>query len=119
MGALPKSNPNLFRPGCAPGPGRPPGMRNQLSEVFLQALASDFVEHGPAAIAKVLSERPHHYLSIVASLLPRQLHVERSSPFADLTDDELDQLERYLSASRAQSVQEINGRAAAIEPEKP
>ena len=111
MGALPKSNPNLFRPGCAPGPGRPPGMRNKLSEVFLQALASDFVEHGPAAIAKVRSERPHHYLSVIAGLMPRQLSVEKHSPFSDLSDAELDQLERYLSVSRAQQVTEINGKA--------
>jgi hypothetical protein len=99
MGTLRKSNPAAFKPGCAPGPGRPRGMRNRLSELALQALRDDFELHGPAVIEQVRRERPHHYLSIVASLLPRQLQVERTSPFSDLTDEELEQLEAYLRAS--------------------
>ena len=103
MTVVRKSN-GQFATGWPGGPGRPPGARNRLSEIALAALGADFAEHGAAVIAQVRRERPHHYLSIVVSLLPRQLHVERSSPFADLTDDELDQLERYLSASRTMSM---------------
>jgi hypothetical protein len=117
VAAVLKPHAGQFKPGN-PGGGRPLGSRNRLSEIALAALGEDFAEHGKAAIEKVRREKTHVYLQIVASLLPRQLHVERSSPFADLTDDELDQLERYLSASRAQSVTEINGKAVAIEPDK-
>lgn len=97
--------------GWSGGPGRPAGLRNKLSEPFLQALANDFREHGQAAIQRVRNERPDRYLAVIASLCPKELHVERSTPFSDLTDDELDQLQRFLSASRAHHVTEINGKA--------
>jgi hypothetical protein len=44
----------------------------------------------------------------VVSLLPRQSQVEKINPLVDLTDDELEQLERYLTASRAK---QVNGTA--------
>lgn len=106
-----KTNPHLFKPGWKGGPGRPPGMRNRLSETFLQALNNDFAEHGAAAIEKVRREKTHVYLSVIASLCPRQLSIERTTPFSDLTDEELDQLQRFLSASRAHPVAEIDGKA--------
>ena len=91
-------------------------MRNRLTELALAALGADFAEHGAAVIKKVREERPHHYLSIIAQLLPRQLHVERSSPFTDVTDSELELMEETLAAARAKIVRELeqhNG--AAIE----
>jgi hypothetical protein len=91
---LRKSNPAAFKPGCAPGPGRPPGMRNRLTEIALQALGDDFAEHGAAVIEQVRRERPHHYLSVVASLLPRQVQMEKLSPFSDITDDRESRLRR-------------------------
>jgi len=84
-------------------------MRNKLTELALQALGDDFFEHGAAVIAQVRRERPHHYLSIIASLMPRQLNVERSSPLSDLSDEELHQLEEMLAALRARTVRQING----------
>ena len=94
-----------FKPGN-PGGGRPIGARSKLSESFLQALASDFVQHGVAAIEKVRNERPHHYLSVIAGLMPRELKVERLSPFEHLTDAEIDLLEETLRAGRARLVPE-------------
>jgi hypothetical protein len=105
-----------FQPGCAPGPGRPPGARNKLSELALQALGDDFAEHGPDVIKKVRETRPHHYLSIVASLLPGQLTVEKLSPLGELSDEELAMMEELLTASRAKLVQQHNGAAIALEP---
>jgi hypothetical protein len=87
-------------------------MRNKLSETFLQALANDFVQHGPAVIEQVRQQRPHHYLSVIAGLCPRKLHVERHSPFADLSDAELTLLEDFLRSTRAKQVTEIDGAAA-------
>jgi hypothetical protein len=78
-----------------------------LSELALKALADDFAVHGPSVIVKVRRERPHHYLSIVANLLPRQLTVERASPFADLTDEEVEMVNEMLTASRARLVERI------------
>jgi hypothetical protein len=98
--------PSWFAPGWRGG-GRPPGARNKITEIALATLTEHFAEHGKDAIDRVYRERPHHYLSVVASLLPRQLHVERSSPFSDLTDSELDQLEQLLAAIRARTVQTI------------
>jgi hypothetical protein len=100
-----KSN-GQFGTGWQGGPGRPIGMRNRLSESALAALGADFAEHGPEVIKQVRETRPHHYLSIIASLLPRQLQVERSSPLAELTDDELTLIEETLRAGRAQLVPE-------------
>ena len=119
MGTLRKSNPAAFKPGCAPGPGRPLGARSKLSELALKALRDDFELYGPSVIAQVRETKPHHYLSIVASLLPRQLQVERSSPLADLTDEELAMIEETLRAGRARDVSEVNGTAVAVEPVKP
>jgi hypothetical protein len=107
-----------FKPGN-PGGGRPIGARSKLSESFLQALAADFVEHGPAAIQKVRAERPHHYLSVIAGLMPKQLGVERMSPLGELSDTEIDLLEAFLKSSRARDVSEVNGTAVAVEPDKP
>jgi hypothetical protein len=57
-----------------------------------------------------------HYLSIVASLMPRQLNVERTSPLGELSDEELQLLGEDLAASRAKLVQKLNGTAIALEP---
>ena len=40
------------------------------------------------------------YLASVVSLLPKQSQIEKRSPFDDLTDAELDQLEEYIAGMR-------------------
>jgi hypothetical protein len=114
---LPKT---AFQKGCAPGPGRPPGQRNRLTEIALAALGTDFELHGAAAIEKVRREKTHVYLQIVASLLPRQLQVERTSVLGELSDEELQVLEQHLTATRARTVRELeqlNGTAIELQPE--
>jgi Tripartite tricarboxylate transporter family receptor len=97
-----------FAPGWRGG-GRPPGQRNKFSEVFLEALTADFVEHGPAVIAKVRAEKPVDYLRSCTSLIPRQVSIERLSPFSDISDEELQLLDEYLTALRARTVSQLNG----------
>ena len=92
-----------FAVGWRGGPGRPAGSRSKLSETFLQTLAADFATHGASVIEKVRTERPHHYLSVCASLVPKELHVERSSQLGELSDAELQLVEDVLTAQRARS----------------
>lgn len=80
-----------------PGPGRPKGARNKLSEAFIQALHDDFAEHGAAAIATVRETKPDQYLKVIASLLPRDVNLSVVDEAADLTDDELRDRIRWLT----------------------
>ena len=85
-----------FQPGQSGNPnGRPKGSRNKVSEKFLEALANHFEVHGEAAIDIVYKERPHDYLKIVASVLPKRMELEDATLEKhprDMTDDELNAL---------------------------
>lgn len=79
-------------------PGRPKGARNKLGEEFLNDLLADWEQHGAATIAQVREERPHEYLKVTASILPKELNV-KVSELDELTDD---QLARQLAAIASQ-----------------
>jgi hypothetical protein len=119
MASLRKPNSGSFRVGNAGGPGRPKGSRTRLQEFVIEMLDADFREHGAQVIETVRQKHPQIYLSAIVSLLPRQTQTEKISPLGELTDEEIEQLERYLRASRAQLVPELeqhNGAAVALEP---
>ena len=82
-----------FKPGQSGNPnGRPKGARNRVSEGLLEALAKHFETNGDAAIESVFKDRPHDYLKMIASLVPKQMEIEDKRPARraeDLTDDEL------------------------------
>lgn len=80
-----------FEPGNKLGKGRPKGSRNKLGEVFITALQADFEEHGVRVIETVRTERPHEYLKVVASLLPKQVEIKEGA-FDGLSDEELSAL---------------------------
>lgn len=87
----PKLHPTMlpWRPGQSGNPeGRPKGSRNKLGEAFLAAMYEDWKLHGVAAIEKVRTDRPHDYLKVVASILPKDLNV-RVNDHEQMTDDEL------------------------------
>jgi hypothetical protein len=77
-----------FLPGN-PGGGRKPGSRSKLSEAFLEALCADYEQHGKAAIERMRDTNPVAYLRMIASLLPKEFHVEAArSEFEGMTLDE-------------------------------
>jgi hypothetical protein len=55
-------------------------------------LYDDFVQHGAQVIEEVRVSRPEIYLKVIASILPRQMHVRSESLFAGMTNDDVDQL---------------------------
>ena len=67
-----------FKVGNLGGPGRPLGSKNKLSEYFLHELADHFEEHGRDAIEQVFRDRPGEYLRIIASLIPKELILEKT-----------------------------------------
>lgn len=78
-----------FAPGNNANPsGRPKGSRNKLGEAFLAALNEDFQAHGVAAIEKVRTEKPEHYLKVIASILPKQVEIKEGA-FDGVSDEEL------------------------------
>lgn len=84
-------NANLIpaKPGEVRNPwGRPKGSRNKLGEAFIEAMHDDFKAHGIEAIEKVRHERPHEYLKVIASILPKELHVTDAT-LGDMSDDDL------------------------------
>lgn len=91
----PKKRPKEMnlKPAWAPGQsgnpaGRPKGSRNALGEEFLSALQADFKEHGVTAIRTVRAERPHEYLKVVASILPKEINV-KTTAVEEMSDDDL------------------------------
>ena len=71
---MPKSD-TQFKPGNPGGPGRPPGMRNKLSEAFIKALADDFEANGLLTVEQVRTEKPEAYLNVICKLMPKLMEL--------------------------------------------
>jgi hypothetical protein len=89
-----------FKPGQSGNPrGRPRGSRNRISEALLAELSANFEAGGAEAIERCRVERPDVYLRVIVSLLPKQTE-QVSSPLADLTDEELAELDARIESYR-------------------
>jgi hypothetical protein len=117
---LRKANAGSFKPGNPGGPGRPVGARSKLNELAVALLHEDFAKHGADVIRRVRERKPEVYLASVVSLLPKQSQIEKRSPFDDLTDAELAQLEEYIAGMRAKTVAQLelvaNNEEGAVQP---
>src|SRR5262245_28212735 len=91
-GAVTRNNGNLLPAwprGQSGNPlGRPRGSRNKLSEAFLQDLQAHWQQYGKDAIHQLYKSRPHEYVKIVASLCPKEMHIEQNA-LDSLADDEV------------------------------
>jgi len=120
MSSLRKANSGSFKVGN-PGGGRPRGARSRLHELAIEMLRADFEQHGEETIKRVRERKPEVYLTSVVSLLPKQQE-KLETPFIDLSDSELQQLEELLASLRAKTVKAIeehkinSGARIVIEP---
>jgi hypothetical protein len=62
--------------GSRPGPGRPKGSRNKLSEAFLRDFCEAWEERGKAALEAVATTDPSTFIKVTAQLLPAKLEAE-------------------------------------------
>ena len=75
--------------------------RHIFNKAFLEALANDFREGGPQAIAKVRKYQPAAYMKICALLVPRELQVEHSGGVKAMTDEQIDRAIAYIEEQLA------------------
>lgn len=105
-----------FVAGNSGNGGRPKGSRNKLGEAFLADFLEDWEENGKQAIKTMRKERPHEYVKVAASILPKELNV-KVSEFEELTDDQLDK--RITALADALRLEIGVGQAAAGEEQAP
>lgn len=80
------------------GGGRPKGARSKLGEAFIEDMLVAWESQGPAAIQRVIGERPQDFLKVVASLMPRDLNVNVNQT-ESMTDEQLVERIRKLDAT--------------------
>ena len=115
-----------WRKGESGNPGgKPVAARNKLSAAFIKALSEEFEQCGVAAIKVGFDTEPVKMLQIVASLMPKDVHIS-ARPLEDLTDDELrnalDTIDRFLADPRASALgagATYQGEPAAVVPALP
>jgi len=76
--------------------------RHIFNKAFLEALANDFREGGPQAIAKVRKYQPAAYMKICALLVPREMKVEHSGGVKAMSDEEIEAAIEAIKAYLAQ-----------------
>src|SRR5262245_22839206 len=64
--------------------------RHLFSKAFVEALLEDFRRWGAEAIVRVRTETPAAYLRVCATLVPKELKVERSSGVKAMTDEQIE-----------------------------
>jgi hypothetical protein len=80
-----------WKPGQSGNPkGREPGSRNKLSEDFFRDLSDAWKAFGKPALMATAWTEPAKFVSVVASLMPRDVKVDVTHAIVDqLTDEQL------------------------------
>src|SRR5262249_31799368 len=68
----------------------PQATRRLVNKAFLEALAEDFRQGGPEAIAKVRKQQPAAYMKICALLDPREMKLEHSGGVKAMTTEQIE-----------------------------
>lgn len=105
-----------WKPGQSGNPaGRPKGSRNKLAEAFLADLHEKWQEHGVSAIEAMIADKPGDFVKVVASVMPKELHVKDDS-LADLSDEQImDFLDTVRALAPAGAVKKATGRTSRTE----
>ena len=89
--------------------------RHIFNKAFLEALANDFREGGPQAIAKVRKYQPAAYMKRCALLVPREMKVEHSGGVKAMSDEQIEAaieaIETMLAARAGEAAKVIEGTA--------
>jgi 16S rRNA C967 or C1407 C5-methylase (RsmB/RsmF family) len=89
--------------------------RHLFSKAFVEALLEDFREWGAEAIVRVRTETPAAYLRVCATLIPRELNLERSQYVKSLSDEQIEQaieaIQTMLAARAGEAAEVIEGTA--------
>jgi hypothetical protein len=103
--AKPVAKTRGFQKGVAANPyGRPKGARERFTKAFMDDLAVTWQRQGKPCLDKLAKTDPATFVRVCASLIPKEVKLEASSPLSDLTEQELQAL--TMAAQKAVALAE-------------
>lgn len=82
--------PFKWQKGVSANPaGRPKGSRNKLAEKFLADVLNEWQSHGAVAVSDMREKNPGDFVKMIAGLLPKDVNLNLTDNFSELSDDEL------------------------------
>jgi hypothetical protein len=95
-----------FQKGVSGNPnGRPTAARQRFTQSFLTDLASTWQKQGKPCLDKLAKTDPATFVRVCASLIPKEVKLEASSPLSDLSEAELAALVSAAQRAVAQAEQ--------------